>query len=235
MIEPSPSFSDGGSVGQHTDSPLDFSQVTAWDDGWWLVIDTDFETGGAPVDELDGPLGLDGGDSGVDVFGDDITSVKHTAGHVFTVPGVTFDHLVGWLEASVGDLSDGQLFVVSFFSTDDWSVSDQRKVNPGVWDQVGLKLGQVDVEGTVEPQRGSDGRDNLTNEPVQVGVSWPFDVQVPPADVVDGFVIDHESAIGVFQSGMGGQNGVVWLDDSGGDLGSWVDSKLQFGFLAVVD
>ena len=30
------------------------------------------------------------------------------------------------------------------------------------------------------------------------------------------------------------RNGVVWLDDSGGDLGSWVDSWLLFRFLAVV-
>jgi hypothetical protein len=33
-------------------------------------------------------------------------------------------------------------------------------VNTGVGDQVGLELVQVNVEGTVEAKRGSDGRDD---------------------------------------------------------------------------
>merc|ERR1740139_1843105 len=35
------------------------------------TVDSALETGRAPVDELDGPLGLDGGDGGVDILGDD--------------------------------------------------------------------------------------------------------------------------------------------------------------------
>lgn len=34
---------------------------------------------------------------------------------------------------------------------------------------------------------------------------------------------------------MGGQNGVVWLDDRGGGLGSRVDAELQLALLAIVD
>merc|ERR1719516_171712 len=34
---------------------------------------------------------------------------------------------------------------------------------------------------------------------------------------------------------MGGQDGVVGLHNSCGDLGSWVDSKLQLGLLAIVN
>merc|ERR1712179_487936 len=33
---------------------------------------------------------------------------------------------------------------------------------------------------------------------------------------------------------MGGQDGVVWLHDGGGDLGGRVDGELQLGLLAVV-
>jgi len=55
---------------------LNLGQVTAWDDSWWLVVDTDLnidlvisvgnhiaylETSWAPVDELNGSLGLDVG------------------------------------------------------------------------------------------------------------------------------------------------------------------------------
>jgi len=235
VVESGPGLSDGGSVAQHTNGSLDLGQISAWDNGWWLVVDTDFETGWAPVDELDGPLGLDGGNGGVDVLWHNITSVQHAAGHVFTVSWIALDHLVGWLEAGVGDFSNGQLFVVGFLGRDDWSVSDQWEVNPWVWDQVGLELGKIDVQGTIESERGGDGGDDLTDQPVQVGVGWSFDVQVSSADIVDGFVIDHESAIGVLQSGVGGQDGVVWLDDSGGDLWGWVDGEFQLGFLAIVN
>jgi len=34
---------------------------------------------------------------------------------------------------------------------------------------------------------------------------------------------------------MGGQDGIVWFDDSGGDLWGWVDSELKLGLLTVVD
>ena len=38
----------------------------------------------------------------------------------------------------------------------------------------------------------------------------------------------------MLQGGMSGQDGVVWLDDSGRNLGSRVDCKLELRLLAVV-
>jgi hypothetical protein len=81
-----------------------------------LVVDTALEASWAPVDELDGSLGLDGGDGGIDVLWNDITSVHQTASHVFTVSWVTLSHHGSWFEYGVGDFSNRQLFVVSFFS-----------------------------------------------------------------------------------------------------------------------
>ncbi len=40
------------------------------------------ETRGAPVDKLDGALGLDGGDGGIHVLGHHVTPVEHAARHV---------------------------------------------------------------------------------------------------------------------------------------------------------
>lgn len=37
---------------------------------------------------------------------------------------------------------------------------------------------------------------------VLVGVGQAFNVQVVTADVVDGFVVDHEDAVGVLQGGV---------------------------------
>ena len=84
MIKSGPGLSNGGGVGQHADGTLDLGQIASGDDGWGLVVDTDLETGWAPVDELDGSFGFDGSDGGVDVLGDNVSTVQHAAGHVFT-------------------------------------------------------------------------------------------------------------------------------------------------------
>lgn len=113
VIETSPSFGDGGGVGQHAHGTLDLGEVTAWHHSWWLVVDTDLEAGGTPVHELDGTLGLDGGDGRVNVLGYDVSSVQHATGHVLSVTRIAFHHLVGGLEAGVGDFGNAELFVVS--------------------------------------------------------------------------------------------------------------------------
>ena len=110
---PCPGLCDGGGVGEHAHGALHLGQVAPRHHGGRLVVDSNLEAGGAPVDELDAPLGLDGGNGGVDILGDDITTVQHTTGHVFTVSWIAFDHLVSWLEASIGDLGNGELLVVS--------------------------------------------------------------------------------------------------------------------------
>jgi hypothetical protein len=71
-----------------------------------LIVNSYFEASGAPINELNGSFSLDGGDGCIDVFGDDISSVHHRAGHIFSVSGVTLGHHIGWLEAAVGDFSD---------------------------------------------------------------------------------------------------------------------------------
>jgi len=108
-------------------------------------------------------------------------------------------------------------------------------VDTGVWHQVGLELSDIDVEGTVESEGGSEGGDHLGNESVQVGVGGSLDIEVAAADIVDGLVVEHDSDVGVLKEGVGGEHGVVGLDDGGGDLGGWVDGEAELGLLAVVD
>ena len=172
------------------------------------------ETSGAPVHELDGALGLDGGDGGIDVLGHHVTTEQHAAGHVLAVAGVALHHLVGWLEAGVGDLSHGQLLVVGLLGGDDGGVGGQGEVDTGVGHQVGLELRQIHVQGAVEAQWGGDGGDDLADQTVEVGVGGALNVQVAATDVVDGLVVDHEGAVGVLQGGVGGQDGVVGLHHS---------------------
>ena len=74
-----------------------------------------------------------------------------------------------------------------------------------------------------------------TYETVKVGVGWPVNVQVPPADVVDGLIVHHEGAVRVLQRGVGRQDGVVGLHDGRRHLGRRIDGELQLGLFAIVD
>jgi len=122
VIDSGEDFSDGGRVRDHANGSHDLGEITTWNDGWWLIVDTTLETGWAPVNELDGSLGLDGGDSGVDILWDDITSVHEAASHVLSVSWIALGHHSGWLEGGVGDLGNGELLVIGFLGRDDWGI-----------------------------------------------------------------------------------------------------------------
>ena len=235
VIETSPGLGNGCGVGQHAHGTLHLGQVTSRHHSGGLVVDADLEAGGAPVHELDGTLCLDGSDGCIDVLWHDISTVEHAAGHVLAVTWVTLDHLVGWLKAGVSDLGYTQLLVVGLLGRDDRGIGDEGEVDTRVGHEVGLELGEIHVQCTVETKGGSDGGDNLADQTVEVGVGGSFDVQVSAADVVDGLVVYHEGTVGMLQGGMGGQDGVVRLNYSGRHLGSWVDGKLELRLLAIVN
>jgi len=55
------------------------------------------------------------------------------------------------------------------------------------------------------------------------------------ADIVDGFVIEHDGDVGVFQKRVSGKNGVVGFDDGSRDLRRGIDGETELGFLTVID
>jgi len=235
MVNSGEDLSDGSGVGDHADSAHDLGEITTWHDGRGLVVDSALETSRAPVDKLDGSLGLDGGDSGVDILGDDITSVHEAAGHVLSVSGVTLGHHGGGLEGGVGDLGNGELLVVGLLGGDDGSVGRKHEMDSWVGHEVGLELSDIDVKGTVESEGGSERGDDLGDQSVEVGVGGSLNVEVSAADVVDGLVVEHDGDVGVLEEGVGGEDGVVGLNDGGGDLGGRVDGETKLGLLAVID
>jgi len=235
VIDSGEDLSDGGGVGHHADGAHDLGEITSGHNSGGLVVDTALETSGAPVDELDGSLGLDGGDGGVDILGHDITSVHEAAGHVLSVTGVALGHHGGGLEGGVGDLSDGELLVVGLLGGDDWGVGREHEMDTGVGHEVSLELSDIHVKGTVESEGGGEGRDDLGDQSVQVGVGGALNVEVSAADVVDGLVVKHDGDVGVLEEGVGGEHGVVGLNDGGGHLGGGVHGEAELGLLAVVD
>jgi hypothetical protein len=74
----------------------------------------------------------------------------------------------------------------------------------------------------------------LSNQAVQVLVVGSLDTKVTAADIVDGLVVHHEGAVGMLESCVSGEDGVVRLNNRGGGLGSRVDTELQLALLAVV-
>merc|ERR1719187_2300093 len=115
VVQTSPSFNDSSGVRQHADCTRNLGQVTIWYNSWWLVIDTNLEASGTPVNKLDRALGLDGGNGSVDVFRNNISTVQETASHVFTMTRITFYHLVSRFEASISDFSNTELLMVGLF------------------------------------------------------------------------------------------------------------------------
>jgi len=108
-------------------------------------------------------------------------------------------------------------------------------MDSGVGDEVGLELGDIDVQGTIESEGGSQGGDDLGDESVEVGVGGSLDIEVSSADIVDGLVVEHDGNIGVLKEGVGGEDRVVGLNDGGGDLRRGVDGETELGLLTVVD
>ena len=72
-------------------------------------------------------------------------------------------------------------------------------MNPGVRDKIGLELGDVNIESSIKSQRCSQRGVNLSDDSVQICVSWAFDVQVSSANVVNGFIVQYHADICVLQ------------------------------------
>ena len=125
--------------------------------------------------------------------------------------------------------------MVGLLGGDDGSVRGEHEMDTGVGDEVGLELGHIDVEGTIESEGGSEGGDNLRDESVEVGVGGSLNIEVSSADIVDGLVVEHDGDVGVLKEGVSGEDGVVWLNDGGGDLRGWVDGESELGLLTVID
>jgi len=108
-------------------------------------------------------------------------------------------------------------------------------MDAGIGHQVGLELRDIDVQGTIEAERSSEGRYDLGNQSVKVGVGGSLDIKVAAAHVVQSLVIQAESAVGVLQERVRRQHVVVGLNDSGGNLGGRGHSERQLGLAAIVD
>ena len=82
-------------------------------------------------------------------------------------------------------------------------VADQRIVDTGIRDQVGLEFVQINVQCTVEPKARSDRADNLGDEAVEMFVAGTRNVKVAVADVVHSLVVHQECTVRVLNGAVG--------------------------------
>ena len=61
-------------------------------------------------------------------------------------------------------------------TADNRCVSRQGKMNARIGHEIGLKFVQIDVQCTFEPERGRDGRDDLSDQTIEIRIRRPFDV-----------------------------------------------------------
>ena len=141
-------------------SAINLGQVTVGNHLGWLVTDTNLEAGWAPIDELDGTLCLESGNSEVDIIGNNIAAVQQASGHVLSVARIALYHLVVGFEACHGNLLNGVGLVGGLSGRDNRGICNQREVDTGVRDQVSLELVEIDVKRTIESEGGGDRRNN---------------------------------------------------------------------------
>lgn len=94
VVQTAPGLGDGGGVGQHADAAVDGGKLAVGDTNRLLVVDTQLESSGAPLDQVEGLLGLQGSNSSVALARHNITAVQKSHGHVFTLAGIADHHLV---------------------------------------------------------------------------------------------------------------------------------------------
>ena len=141
-------------------SAVDFRQISVGNHLGRLIANTDLESSWAPVNELNGALRLQCGNSGVHVIRDNITTVQKAGRHVFTISRIAFDHLVVGLETGHRDLLDRVGFMRGLGGRDNWSIGDKREMNTRIRHEIGLEFVQIDVERTIETKGSSDRGDN---------------------------------------------------------------------------
>ena len=116
-------------------------------------------------------------------------------------------------------------------SRNDWAVQCHGEMNPWIGNQVGLKFIQVNVEGSIKPQRGGNWGDDLGNQPVQVGVGGSVHCQIEFAQFIDGLVVNQESNFTMLKCGVGVQYGIVGLNNSWRNLQepnmSWMNTDFS--------
>ena len=59
-------------------------------------------------------------------------------------------------------------------------------MDPRIWDQVGLELIEVNIEGSIKSEGGCYGGYYLGNQSIKVCVGWPLHCKIVLAQIING-------------------------------------------------
>jgi hypothetical protein len=117
------------------------------------------------------------------------------------------------------------LFMISFLSRDNWSIRGKHEMNSWIWYKIGLEFSDINIKGTIESKGSSKWGDNLSNKSVKVGIGWSFNIESSSTDIIDSFVIKHNSNISMFKKGVSWKDWVIWFNNSSWYLWGWVNCE----------
>jgi len=203
-------FLDGGRV---TDEGTRHLEST-----WWDVADGNLDVVWDPFNEVRGVLVLDVEHLFVNFLHGHTTTEDGSDGEVTSVTWVASGHHVLGVEQLLGELGNRQGTVLLGSSAGEWGETGDEEVETWEWDHVDGELSEVRVELTWESEASGDTGHGGGDEVVEVTVCWGCELQCSEADVVEGFVVNDEGFVSVFDELMDGECGVVWFDNGVGNL-----------------
>jgi hypothetical protein len=197
------------------------------------------DVSGDPLDEVGRVLALNSLDLLLDLLHRDLSSEVASNSEVslwvsdcsyqgratHALSGVGSGHHVLGVKHLLSELGNSDGSVGSGSSGSQGSETDHEEVESRERNHVDTQLSEIRVELTGESKTGGDTRHDERDEVVQVTVSGGVELQGSETDIVKSLVIDTESSVRVLDKLVDGESGVVWLDDSVGDLHVSLDNS----------
>lgn len=117
---------------------------------------------------------------------------------------------------------------------DDRSIGNKGVVNTWERHEISLEFVQVNVKGAIETQASGKRANNSGDETVEVIITRAGDVKLALTDIVDGLVVNEESAVRVLNSTLCGQHSIIGFHHGSGYTRRRVDRELQLRLLAIL-
>ena len=86
------------------------------------------------------------------------------------------------------------------------------------WNEIDCHFAQIAIELAWESKAASDARHHLRHKMIEIAIRRSFEFESAEANVVESFVVNAENFVGVFNQLMNRQSGIVWLNNSIGNL-----------------